>query len=802
MVATDQINLIEEFTLNQKNNNYIILTSFCFDPIFFDNFLLPKIRTNNPFAEIIILIDAGQYANSLEHFTDQTGRIYQLIPIYLNNGGVFHPKLFTFISTTEQKITIYVASSNITLSGFTKNAELVFKYDAIKENFDVNIGVIKQFYEKLISNEFIRDEKAKRTLSQVIDFLSTGNIETKNVRLLHNIDFSILSQILQEISPESIYECFLFAPFFSPNTKLLESICEKINLKKIRIGIQKNNHNLTDPDLYLSFCKKNGLECEILETQYADDDSRIFHSKVLHFKGKTNYLLIGSPNLTQRALMNKADQGNIEFAVFLNKKNVESIIDQFSLTKLGDPSRLPSFIDSFEPNDFSLQLRIFSVCYEHLSKKIHVITESLQETAIVKIFFDDKRDCFTQHIALHTGKFSVSITNMGIPVEVKIICNEKFGVRRIYYDRGYFFRNVSQSNFSVHEISNLLFQDNNIDNSEMQVIILILIKNQINSDAISEDMAHQEFQTNFEKKQPLTPLRPSRIPTSNDFQDFFYDVDKISLMLKSKKEQEKNYDNINTAENEDFFGSCIDNQKNPNSKVAHKKLNAAIKKLHKKLDYLFHSAECRYSKDEIVHLQAIFLLFLLRNSIDEINQSQIENIETMLNHNLDKINRNEITQESSIHLFKNLLLINYYHDCHYHSKILRSTISYVDFLVPKVYFEIKNFIINLHKQHLINNSEFDLNKFRYQFCSLVTFCFNPSTISKGPLEVIQAMTNTDNSELVDFYGNILLKLKSGPWNNPYSTFSLNTPRKNIRELYNDLDIQNDTAKKYILEFIN
>jgi hypothetical protein len=140
--------------------------------------------------------------------------------------------------------------------------------------------------------------------------------------------------------------------FFSPNTKLLESICEKINLKKIRIGIQKNNHNLVDPDLYLSFCKKNGLECEIFETQYADDDSRIFHSKVLHFKGKTNYLLIGSPNLTQRALMNTADQGNIEFAVFLNEKNVEPLIDLFSLTKLEDPARLPSFIDFFEPNSF------------------------------------------------------------------------------------------------------------------------------------------------------------------------------------------------------------------------------------------------------------------------------------------------------------------------------------------------------------------------------------------------------------------------------------------------------------------
>jgi HKD family nuclease len=798
MVAPDSINLIEEFSLNQKNNDYIILTSFCFDPIFFDNFLLPKIRTNNPFAEIIVLIDAGQYVKSLERFTDQTGRTYQLVPIYLDRK-VFHPKLFTFVSKQEQKITAFVASSNITLTGFTRNAELVYKCEAKKENFDINLEVIKQFYEKLISNGFIRDEIAIQVFYKAIECLPTVNIDDKKVKLLHNIDSSILYQILKEINPESISECFLFAPFFSPNTKLLESICKKVNLKKIRIGIQKNNHNLTNPDLYLTFCKERGIECEIMEVHYTEDDSRIFHSKLLHFKGISDYLLIGSPNFTESALMKTGEQGNIEFAVFLKEIDVNAILDQFLLTKLEDPSQLPPFMESIKNDYFSSQLRIFSVKYDDLSKKLNVVMESIPENGAVNVFFEDEKKRINKTVALQSGQFSISAINEGIPIEIEITCNEKSGTRRIYYDRGDFFRNISRSKSSIIEISNRLCQDSLLDRSEVQIILLgILKRDQINSESIDSNDSHS---TDSEEPKRSLNLRPSKISHSNLRSSIIF-LDEIISALKLKKQKEHIQNNISPEESEEFEkDSPKFEQRTYHRNEIDKNLIKLINNVQDILVYDLFLSNTNPSKNEIVHTQASFFNIILRLAINVIGPSQIEHIEDILNENLRKIERDNDTKESTINLFKNMIVLNYFRDCQYHSEVLGATISYLDFFEPNVYYEVKDFVTNFYKQHSIDDSEFDLDKFHYHFCSLITFCFTSSTISKGTLELVQVITNTENNELVDFYGRVLLKLKSGPWDYPYSRFSLEYPCKKIKESFNDLKFQNTTARNYILEFI-
>ena len=96
MAKKDRINLINEFKEEQTNNDFIILTTYCFDPIFFDTYLLNKLQYNNPNSEIVILIDAEQYEKSYDNFTDLTGKNYHLIPIYMNK--VFHPKIFLFAS--------------------------------------------------------------------------------------------------------------------------------------------------------------------------------------------------------------------------------------------------------------------------------------------------------------------------------------------------------------------------------------------------------------------------------------------------------------------------------------------------------------------------------------------------------------------------------------------------------------------------------------------------------------------------------------------------------------------------------
>ena len=96
MAENDRINLIDEFS-KLRNNHVIILTSFNFDPFFFDSYILPVLEKQNRTAQIVVLIDEGQYNLAFSRFTNRTGIDYHLIPVRLRHG-VFHPKFFLFSS--------------------------------------------------------------------------------------------------------------------------------------------------------------------------------------------------------------------------------------------------------------------------------------------------------------------------------------------------------------------------------------------------------------------------------------------------------------------------------------------------------------------------------------------------------------------------------------------------------------------------------------------------------------------------------------------------------------------------------
>ncbi len=96
MAKKDRINLIDEFK-SQKNNDYILLTTYTFDPIFFDNFLLRELIHNNPSSEIVVLVDSEQYERSYDEFTPFTGLKYHLVPIYTNRVSSIQKSFYSFL---------------------------------------------------------------------------------------------------------------------------------------------------------------------------------------------------------------------------------------------------------------------------------------------------------------------------------------------------------------------------------------------------------------------------------------------------------------------------------------------------------------------------------------------------------------------------------------------------------------------------------------------------------------------------------------------------------------------------------
>ena len=85
MAEQNIIDLPKKIT-EQKNNDLIIFTTYTFDPIFFDAYILGELQAKNPEAAIIVLMDS-KLKSKLEEkkdFTTQSGSTYALIGISEN----------------------------------------------------------------------------------------------------------------------------------------------------------------------------------------------------------------------------------------------------------------------------------------------------------------------------------------------------------------------------------------------------------------------------------------------------------------------------------------------------------------------------------------------------------------------------------------------------------------------------------------------------------------------------------------------------------------------------------------------
>ena len=243
MAEQNIIDLPEKIT-EQKNNDLIIFTTYTFDPIFFDAYILKKLKENNRKAAIIVLMDS-KLKSKLEEkkdFTAQSGSTYALIGISEN---LFHPKIFMFGSKSKKKEQIFLGSHNLTNSGLAVNLELCFSSN---DNvlFENCIDYVHSLLKKNLSNP-------NHELFKIIE--PFVNSKTKDQRLLTNENEPILDKCIRDVSNqlESIDEIIIFSPFFSETERLIEKI---ITLKPnvIKLCIQKNNHDL-DPSNVGSFDK-------------------------------------------------------------------------------------------------------------------------------------------------------------------------------------------------------------------------------------------------------------------------------------------------------------------------------------------------------------------------------------------------------------------------------------------------------------------------------------------------------------------------------------------------------------------
>lgn len=408
MAQKTEINFIEHFQ-NIKNCELIVLTTFVFDPIFFDGALLRMLRMNNQSAKIVVLIDAESYRNSQENFTQVTGIEYILIPIQYS---LFHPKIFSFFSTKINNM--FVGSHNLTLPGLTQNLELSFHTD----KNEIAVDCLDYFYSLLSKYLDVNNP----LLVEISKQKSSINVVGENF-LLHNLEKPILEQALEKIRDEKISEVTIFAPYYSYVNELIKMI-NSTNPKKIKLCIQKGNHNLSLKGL------KNFNNIEFNEIKVKPpNSSRRLHCKFILFNGKNNsFVLIGSPNFSKPALASIAENGNFEVAVILQAE--PKFFDNLKFDLISTDEIAKSARAEFEPES-------------HIEKK---------KITINMAYFDQFNRLSLDLVSDYSGKINLKFLPSNDEKQVEI----KEGMQN------YVFSDTPEGDYEVFFIENSLPASNRI----------------------------------------------------------------------------------------------------------------------------------------------------------------------------------------------------------------------------------------------------------------------------------------------------------------------------------------------------
>jgi len=645
MAKTSKIDLIEEFSEIQKENDVIILTTFNFNPAFFDIFLMDKIIRYNPSAEIFILMDAREYEQSYESFTRHTGRKYNLIPVFCNKG-VFHPKLSLFYSEMNSRISAYIGSCNVTLAGFTSNAELITKIDSDIDPIDSTVNSVVRYFISLIENGHIINNKLGKSLEDVRKNLK-NIVQNNEVTLIHNLERPILHQLLEQIEPP--VEATLLAPFWSSKTSIIKELNKDSNLKKINILLQDNNHNLSNPEAYEFYCKSNSIEINFFKAKFEND--RYFHSKIMKLVSENTSTLVGSSNMTEYALLNDCRNGNFEASALL-KSEIKEIIDEIHPVKIAKLDTIKSKSLEFHKQEQKEIVRIYSADFNMISQTLSIILEKEDVETVLTIIFEDNSE---KEIVIRNQEL-IEINCEKIPFELLIKQGTKTAHRRIFYDSNYFYNKISKGNINLSEIDKKMSHEN----YKINALDLLRILSGLNL-TLQNGTTHTELEKeNFKKKGKEHFSLPSKEINSYNNRIIINNFIDLIKLVNFKKQVEREVGESDILE---------ENDPQKNSSKLHRIMEDDEEK--RKLCFrilgsinellIFKACESENPCQEKVVGSSIMIQSIIKIlSPIYVDKEILDIFIEYLEENLDDLDINDIPYEIRSNFFINLVVFNYF----------------------------------------------------------------------------------------------------------------------------------------------
>lgn len=434
--------------IGDRTNVYhsALLTTYSFDPIFFESVYLSTLRKLG-ITNVVVLMDASMYdqllADSEYHCHRVSLQNYTLVRQVNVHSGVFHPKMVLLFG--EEEGTLIVGSGNLTYSGITNNDE-VWNVFHVQGSNSTHYSLFYQAWKYLLSSISRNNSLVRKQINWMLEQSPWLNKESadESVQLssgedcfffYNSTEQTIINRLIFLVGNKNIVQIKVVSPFYDIRGNALIQLYAHFNPQQFICIL----------DLKRKSAPKNLLNNSNIVFWKADSSNPL-HAKIYELQAENEtWLLCGSANAGNMALGTNQNEYNDEACILLHcntKKNyIENLGIHCSILSEYDKTILLDYIP--EESRMRTDTKVKIVSCEEQNDELHlyfdksdidgnlVLLDNLQKT------IHSKKIRTSPNISISLKDMDISKLHMAVLMDNNNdISNRILVVREVCVERG------------------------------------------------------------------------------------------------------------------------------------------------------------------------------------------------------------------------------------------------------------------------------------------------------------------------------------------------------------------------------